>query len=1445
MNLAKFSVERPITVGMVSFALLVLGLFTVSRMPVSLYPDVSFPFVSVVVPYPGASPEQIENTVLKPLEKQLAGVKKLSRVISYSRNSIGTVILAFKMSADERESVDIVRERVAFARSVFPTGTKDPIVQRVDVGATPILIFGVETNAKTTSEISATKKQLEDGIVRELQRTEGVGEASVLGLGEERIQLSLNFTKLNSLRVSPLEVYEQLSTKMAVVPWGDVKLNDKLVPIARSFLPETKEYWEQQNVNLKDGRGIRLNEIGEIEFIQEDTASGVIINGQKGLGLVITKRSDANTVDAVKKVSKVIEKYQLPENIKIFPILDQSKFIQENAHEVWIALFIGGAFAVVIIFLFLTDIKSALISATALPVSVAGAFIFMNYLGFSLNMMSLLALALAIGLLIDDAVVVRESIYSELEQGKSGKEASILGTQKVASAVLATTLAVVAVFLPVGLMSGLVGQFFKQFGITICISVIISLWVAFTLDPMLSAYFAGKPKPLQGTVWNRWRNFLKKTEEFIAQIASFSFKHPYLILFSSIFLLLGSLALVFSRGADFVAYEDRGQFVVDAKVTVGTPKEQVEVVAKEISERLKKLEGRKDTYCVVGAENEQNRIICRLVFNAKTERKLGLLKIQEEARKKLEGLNAKWLLLEPPAIEGIGGEAPVTVFIYGENLVSLLPVAQKLRDEMLKIPGLVGARIDNENFGESFNINYKTDELALQGTNSQAIELSGRLALTGLEAGNVGAENKPFYLRLQPLDRNLESLWSSLLIPTMRGPTPLQNFATAEKEIRPLSIDREKRIRKFVISGSLDRTETFGVVLQNVQKLVDKVEKPFFAEVGGDKEVFEEMVTSFSLAIIGSLFFIFIILAAQFENLFRPFVILLSLPLAMIGGFLALYLAGEQIAMGALIGLILLIGLAAKNGILLVDAIGQKEKTTSLSLAVYQSVLERTRPILMTSIAMIFGMIPTAVMRGGGSEFRSPMAIAIIGGVVSSTLLSFLVVPAIFGLIHTFSKKNKIVKINSVATTVLCLLLFTSLNPSKVLAQETPQKQAQSTNWKQFVASLPTPDSSKESVKSAEAAAEGAQKSSRLAFVGGLRVEAARVWSRPGLTNSLIIPLPSNNVEVSNVIVPKQQNEFSIGWGIPLFNWQALAGISLAKKLQEQSEILALVKKEEIIAQHTELFLKASLAYKQFYFQEIFEKNALARLNTIQQKKAVGLASKFEEIQAEGALQAAIAKKQQQESELNSQLATFKSLTTVNLEPHKFNSLLVTFADEVFKPNALALYEKIFQVETKNTEITSAASLPKIQGEIGYGIKKYPTSPAGQTQLALRAQWDIFDAGATKRNTTQAQLAASTAKTKFLETQEKMQAQFESLPKRKIGLLQAFKSAEKSLELTSKAQKIASDNLGVGLAKASDLRDADEQILKAQLQKLEIEFALHGLAIESHLFAGSLTNYVQ
>ena len=876
----------------------------------------------------------------------------------------------------------------------------------------------------------------------------------------------------------------------------------------------------------------------------------------------------------------------------------------------------------------------------------------------------------------------------------------------------------------------------------------------------------------------------------------------------------------------------------------GTKRADAEKVALDVQARLQDLEGLKNTFAKVGGENQQNEVEVRVVFNAKTQRKQGLLALQKQARERLQGLSGSWLVLDPPPIEGIGGEAPISVFFYGENISEMLVEAENLRQKIEKIPGVAGMRMDTDPLSSTYEVSINQQNVSFAGTDSQVIDLTGRLALTGLETGTVGSDNLKFLMRLREEDRVLPTLWGSLLVPSMKGPQSMSLFAQAVPVEKPLAIDREKRSRKIRLSGSMDRTQTFGEVLAAVEKEVAQVKAPYFAEVSGDKEVFQEMIESFAIAIAGSLFFIFIILAAQFENLVRPFIILLSLPLAMIGGFVALFLFNMQLAMGALIGLILLIGLAAKNGILLVDAIGEKEKLESLRVAVSQAVKERARPIVMTSMAMIFGMIPTAVMRGGGSEFRSPMAIAIMGGVISSTLLSFLVIPAIFGLIESLRKRKLPRKLpttlSGVGVVLVCLVSGVSRGNGLQPLPPSDMKE-----WYTLMGSVDWDQAARMAVKRVEETAEGTRTASRLAMLGGARIEVGREWYFPGVVQGGKLPLysPQGTVEVdlSATIVPKAQNVFSFGWMIPLFNMQALGGLELADLAQSSVGVVQRARKDEtslVVAQ--DLFRYEALLTSERLQKTLFE-NMKKRTSAIETRKMAGVASGIEKSTAAATEEQAKVSYLQALGERERFVLEFENKTGHKLKETGYGIPSFPFEGKApFEHFGTKALQAVADIQIKNSEVQDQGLYPTVGLEMGYKGQYYPGATDPQKFVALRAKLDVLDAGSRIRARTQAMEPAWDILEKKKDLEQKLMPMYRSLVPRKETAEKILVSTVQSEAAAQKLLNQVEASFAAGVVKFSDVRDAEEGLLRAKIGRVQAALGLQAVHLESLYLTGKL-----
>ncbi len=1028
MTLSDIAIKRPVFTIVMQLVLIVLGLMSLRGMGTDLFPDVSFPLVMVNTIYPGASPSEVETQVSKPIEDAVAGIAGLDTVRSSSRESFSTVIVIFKMSTNIDQAAQDVRDRLSAIRPNLPTDVKEPMIRRVDVGATPVLMYLASGEGKSTQEI---KRITEETLKPQLERVPGVAAVEVVGGNDREVKVEVDRKKLDALNLPLTQITDKLKMDNLAVPAGHFSQDKQEISVR--LTGDLRDAAEVANVvvaTTASGTQIRLGEIAEVKEGLSEARTRIRANGRDAVAFEIIKQSGTNTVQVVeaarKKLAEVLP--QMPPGFKTDNFFNQSTFIEENAHEVEISIVFGGIMAVLVILLFMLDLRSTFISALALPTSVIGTFWIMSMLGFTLNMMTLLALSLAIGLLIDDAVVVRENIFRHLEAGEPPDVAASKGTSEIALAVLATTLTIVAVFLPVAFMSGMVGQFFRQFGLTISAATLLSLFVAFTLDPMLSARLAVKIDH------NKKRNVVVRViegmhaglEEMYVLTLKLSLRHRLITVLIGLATFAGAAQLAGLMGSEFVSQEDRGQFIIDIELPPGTSLDETgrRLLPAELGLRANK--NILTVYSKLGPNTEINKAQIRVVANPKTERTETIWDIQDFARKVLvEKLpDAKVSIVPPSFVEGMPSGAPMQVQVRGTDLSLLERDAAAVESMIKSVPGIADVQVTYSPGKPEQSVRIDRKKAADMGIPVALIARTLRAALEGEEAGKLRMEsgsNKEVKIRvrLQASDREGLDKLLRLQIPipprtvmTAGGPMqlggfiPLSDVARIDPESGPQVIERQDRTRQISVTA-VPKGRSLGEVTAEVEaKLaVHKFAGDNYFRMDGMVKQMKESGESFGLAGLLAVVFIFLILASQFESFIHPLTIMLALPMAMIGAWLGLFLTGNSMSMGSNIGVILLMGLVTKNGILLVDAALQLQREGWASMeAIVEAGRKRLRPILMTSAAMILGMMPTATDNGPGSEFRAPMAIAVIGGVITSTVLTLVVLPSVFLWFDTIGK---------------------------------------------------------------------------------------------------------------------------------------------------------------------------------------------------------------------------------------------------------------------------------------------------------------------------------------------------------------------------------------------------------------------------------------------------------
>ncbi len=1003
MTLSDVAIRRPIFTAMLSLSLIVLGAVGYLRLPTDLYPDVSMPFVMVTTIYPGASPQDIEDDVTRPIEDAIAGISGIDRVFSNSREDISFAFAQFKMKVPLAEAVQNVRDKVGLVAAQLPQGAKQPIISQFDINAQPVLIF----SAASDLDSIGLRELLDDQVRPLMEQVEGVAAVKVEGGATPEVSVELFGDRLTRLGMTPDVVFQKLRAEHLDLPAGHYTSGTSEVGVrVKGEFADADELRNMVVATAQDGSLVRLGDVALVRKGIQEPRVLVRTNGVEAVAVEVVKQSGANSALVAQNVKALLPDLQKRFGFRADVLVDQSILINENAHEVWVAIFFGGAMAILIILLFLMDLRGTFISALALPTSVIGTLFFMFLMGYSLNQITLLGLSLAIGLLIDDAVVVRESITRRLDHGDAPADAASRGTREIALAVMATTFTLCAVFVPVAFMQGIVGQFFRQFGLTITAAVLLSLFVAFTLDPMLSARLVKRRIPGQIESQRGVKAFLRHRFEAMdrlyARTLDWVLRHKWTTMGAAALLMVASLWLGSRLGSEFLAGEDRGEIVVNLEFPAGTSLQTTSERSRAAEDEVLRLPGVTVLFAIVGNLDDVTKVRWRVKLVDKQQRDWGLEEFKSKVRAIVAGVpQATGSVSDPPVLEGIGDWPPFYMQITGRDFAELRRQAEKMADVLRSIPGTTDVEIKDSPGRPELQVVVDREAAARIGLPAGAVALQVRLASQGEIAGKLreGRREAEIRVRLAGEDRGSPGAYDRMWIYTMAGPVALSQVARLVHAEGPAVIEHEQRERQIAVTAQVAAGSTMGDVAKELHRRLDDSPAPpgYTYIYNGQQRDMEDMGESIAIALGLALVFIFMVLASQFESLVHPFTIMLSLPLALVGAVLALVATRHPLSMGSYIGIILLMGLVTKNAILLVDgALQHLREGEAPDVAMKMAGARRLRPILMTSAAMVLGMLPTALGRGTGSEFRAPMAISVIGGVITSTLLTLWVVPVVF-----------------------------------------------------------------------------------------------------------------------------------------------------------------------------------------------------------------------------------------------------------------------------------------------------------------------------------------------------------------------------------------------------------------------------------------------------------------
>ncbi|HRK39930.1 MAG TPA: efflux RND transporter permease subunit [Burkholderiaceae bacterium] len=1000
MNVSAWSIKNPIPAVMLFVMLTFAGLFSFSAMKVQQFPDIDLPTVSVVASLPGAAPAQMETEVARKLENAIAPLQGLKNIYTKVQDGGVTLTAEFRLEKPTQEAVDDVRSAVQGVRGDLPSDLRDPVIKKMDLAGAPILAYTVRSEGMGDEALSWF---VDNTLVRRLLSVKGVGSVSRVGGVTREVQVLLDPLKLQALGATAADVSRQLRQMQSESAGGRADLGGSEQPLRTLATVKTVEELSRIELSLGGGQRVRLDQIASVQDTVAERRAVALLNGQPVVGFEITRSKGASEVEVGAAVSKVLDelKAQHP-GMELTQAFDFVTPVAEEFDASMTLLYEGAFLAVVVVWLFLRDWRATFVSAVALPLSAIPAFIGMHYLGFSINVVTLLALSLVIGILVDDAIVEVENIERHLQMGKTPYQAAMEAADEIGLAVIATTFTLIAVFLPTAFMAGIPGKFFKQFGWTAALAVFASLVVARALTPMMAAYIMKRSdKPHKDPFWMG----------AYMRASGWALRHRWITLLAALGFFVGSIMLIPLLPKGFIPPDDNSQTQVYLELPPGTTLAQTHATAEAARALVAKVDHVKSVYTTIGGgaagsdpfapagASEVRKATLTVLLTERGQRpvKQGIENHIREALSVLPGARYK---------VGLGGSGEKYILVLtGEDPHALATAAATVERDLRTIPGLGNVASSASLIRSEIAVRPDYARAADLGVTSAAIGETLRIATVGdydaaLSKLNLSQRQVPIVVKLQDSARQDLDLLGRLSVPGAKGPVMLSQVATLEMSGGPAVIDRLNRSRNITFEVELSG-QPLGEVTEKVARLPSIQNLPAGVKQLelGDAEVMGELFASFGLAMLTGVLCIYIVLVLLFKDFLHPFTILAALPLSLGGAFVLLLVAGKSFSMPSLIGLIMLMGIATKNSILLVEyaIVARRDHGMSRFDALLDACHKRARPIVMTTLAMGAGMMPLAIGLGAADpSFRSPMAIAVIGGLITSTILSLLVIPSVF-----------------------------------------------------------------------------------------------------------------------------------------------------------------------------------------------------------------------------------------------------------------------------------------------------------------------------------------------------------------------------------------------------------------------------------------------------------------
>ncbi|MBQ5401423.1 MAG: efflux RND transporter permease subunit [Bacteroidales bacterium] len=1041
MSIYKSAIDNPVTTILVYVAVVIIGVFAFLQLPVDRFPQMDPPYITVMTTYPGANASEVEANVTKLVENSLNSVDHLKRLTSNSRDNYSTVLLEMEWGADMDEAMNDIRSYVDMLKDNLPTGCTNPYIFKFNSSAAPVIVYSVTAG----DSYAGLEKIMNDVVVPQLNRVDGIGNISVSGAPERYVYIDVDQNKLDAFGI-PLEtIGSAVSANNVNVSGGVVKMDREQYNLqVRSEYILSREIEDIVVTTSATGQKVFVKDVATVRDTIKDLSLDEKINGRDGVRMRISKQTGANTVKICRDVRKEIEsiRHNLPSDIDIRVLFDTSEDIEDSINSLEESILYALLFVVLVVFIFLGKWRATFIIGITIPIALIMGFIYLWFVGSSLNIISLCSLTVAIGMVVDDAIVVLENISKHIDRGSSPREAAIYATNEVWISVIATTLVIAAVFIPLTMLKGMAGMLFKELGWIVTIVVSTSTIVAITLTPMLASKMLKarkvsvdeKGRLVEKEDKKDWYQrtvvrVLDKIDDWYASLLRFCLKHKAGTLIVALLLFLGSLVFVFTGkiGTDFMQQTDNSRISINIELQNGTKIEQTLLTARAIEARINELVPELERIATTAGTNDasgasaifnnttNNTISMTVVCVKKNERKRSIFEIAEELRAEIAKYPeiVRYQCVVSSGFGGGGGASTVNVEIYGYDFDATNIVANEVSEAIrARVPGARDIKIGRDKDRPELNVVVDKEKVSSLGLSSSAVSTYIRNRVSGLTVGYLkeDGDEYPIVLRLKEENRNSLSDIMDLTIPTPTGArVKLGEVATVEEYFAPPKIDRKSRQRYVSVSVTPYKV-SLGDLAAQITTVMRDVNMPNGVTyvLAGDYEEQQESFGNMAMLLFLVLMLVYVVMASQFGSFSKPAIIMLAIPFAITGVILALLITKTSLDLIGALGLIMLTGIVVKNGIVLVDYINlMRDRGYELGEAIALSGRSRLRPVLMTALTTLLGMLPMALSTGEGSEMWHPMGVVVIGGLLVSTFITLIVVPVFYAVLSRHGERDK------------------------------------------------------------------------------------------------------------------------------------------------------------------------------------------------------------------------------------------------------------------------------------------------------------------------------------------------------------------------------------------------------------------------------------------------------